>query len=554
MKKEIILIAALLFSAGVSAQKDSLNAVIQVENDYNPVVVKANKHNFTPQIEMPKENTPLELVFSQEASPYRKFTGERNVKELLPKQESAHPGYARIGYGNNNNLDARFGYRLDVDEKDVINLFASTSGFNTKLDGFWNRWNSRIYDTWLTADYTHQFDYLTFGIEAGINNKVFNYQSIDLDNLRPLPTDKQHSNSYSVLFNVKSNLAGAFSYSAKAGYRLNTRKYSTGTGERISENHIMASGTVAYELPNDDIQKMGLSIDVDGFIYNDALKPEMGAKYEDYASIRLNPFMNFRFDDWKIKIGVHADMLTANGSFFAFAPDCSIEGAIGDDFILFATATGGRTLNTFATMEDVTPYWDYASGLTEQPTATYKIFDITAGGRIAFEPFSVNIYAGYAYTKDDLLCTNEILGNHQTNIFYQDNTRDLYVGGRLGYDYGGWLKFAADARYDYWNNSGHELLLLYKPEITVDLNAEARIFDGLYANIGYTFTRYTKSDDEPKGRISNKSDLHAKISYKFLNRFEAFALGNNLLGSDYQLYPGYFAQGANFVIGACVNF
>ena len=39
MKKEIILIATLLFSIGSYAQKDSLNAVIQVENDYNPVVI-----------------------------------------------------------------------------------------------------------------------------------------------------------------------------------------------------------------------------------------------------------------------------------------------------------------------------------------------------------------------------------------------------------------------------------------------------------------------------------------------------------------------------------
>ncbi len=555
MKKEIILIATLLFSLGVYAQKDSLNAVIQVENDYNPVVVKANKQSFTPQIEMPNESNPLELMFSQEATPYTKFTSERNVKELLPKHEVAHPGYARLGYGNNNNMDALFGYRLKISERDNVNLFASTNGFDTKLNGFWNKWESRMYDTWLTSDYTHKFDYLTLGIEAGINNKVFNYQTIKLDNLRKVPTDKQHSNSYKVMLNVNSNLAGAFSYSAKAGYRLNTRKYSAGLKENISENHITAGGTVAYELPNEDIQKMGITMDIDGFIYNETLKPHDGRKYEDYASVRVNPFMNFRFDDWKIKIGVHADMLTANGTFFAFAPDCSIEGIIADKVNLFATATGGRTLNTFATMEESTPYWDYSPGDSKQYTATYKIFDITVGGRIAFEPLSVNIYTGYAYTKDDLLSTNEIMGNRQTILFVQENTRNLYIGGRLGYDYGGWFNFVADARYDYWKSSGQEYHLLYKPEISIDLNGEAQIYKGLSALLGYTFTRYTKSNEEPhKGRIANMSDLHAKISYKFLNRYEAFVSGSNLLDYDYQIYPGYFAQGINFMIGASVGF
>lgn len=555
MKKEIILIATLLFSIGSYAQKDSLNAVIQVENDYNPVVIKANKQSFTPQIEMSKNNNPLELVFSQEATPYRRFTSERNVKELLPKQDIATPGYLRLGYGNNNNVDALLGYRLDISKNDRINIFASMNGFNTELEGFWNNWDSRMYDTWLTTDYTHQFEALSFGIETGINNKVFNYQTINLGNLREGYTDKQHSNSFNLMFNVKSNLAGPFSYSAKAGYRYNTRKYSAGLKERISENHIIASGSVAYELPNDDIQKLGMNVDLDGFIYSDELKPQEGTSFEDYASIRFNPFMNFRFDDWKIRLGVHADMLTANGTFFAFAPDCSIEGSITDRIDLYATATGGRTLNTFATMEEATPYWEYVPGITQQHTATYKIFDVSVGGRIAIEPLSVNLFTGYAYTKDDLLCTNEIFRDHQTNVFKQENTRNMYIGGQIGYDYGGWFEFAADARYDYWKSSGEEYHLLYKPEITINLNGKAQIYKGLCANLGYTFTRYTKSSEEPiKGRIANKSNLHAKIGYTFLDRFEAFVLGDNLLNYDYQIYPGYFAQGINFLIGATVSF
>ena len=65
MKKSILLAVAIAVSGTLFAQKDSLNAVINVENDYTPVVTKANKKGFTPQTEQTTDNTPLELEFSQ---------------------------------------------------------------------------------------------------------------------------------------------------------------------------------------------------------------------------------------------------------------------------------------------------------------------------------------------------------------------------------------------------------------------------------------------------------------------------------------------------------
>lgn len=551
MKKAYkIFFAAMLAAGSVFAQEEKLDAIIEVENDYNPVVMRVSKHNFTPQIEQTKGNAPLGLIFSQEAAPFNKFISERNVKQVLPKQESEYPGYARLGYGNNNNSDAKFGYRLRVTEKDDVNMFASFNGFKCDIDAPYNgEWNSRMFDTWLSADYTHRFDRLTFGIKADINNKVFNYQPSGSSNAPEglSMTDKQHSNRYNLQFVAKSNLAGPLSYAANIGYNLNTRKYLNGQKERITENHLTAGGTVAYELPNADIQKIGATLNIDGFIYNDALKPDFGRRYSNYMSIRFNPFMNFRFNDWKLRMGVHADMLTDNGTFFALAPDCRLEGMISDNFTLLATATGGRTLNTFATMEELTPYWS----IMAQPTATYKIFDVAAEGRISFEPFTVAVYAGYAYTKDNLLAVADYTNTNVYNIFGQNSTRNIYAGGRFGYDYGGWFKFAAEARYEHWGCSGSDIYILYKPQILADIHAEARLFDGLYTNIGYAFTRYTKGEGV---RIDNMNNLYAKISYKFLEQIGVFVQGNNLINCDYQAYPGYYAQGINFMAGVNVNF
>ena len=50
MKKNILAIAAIMLSCTLFAQTDSLRAVVNVNNEYNPVQIKVNKKNFTPNI------------------------------------------------------------------------------------------------------------------------------------------------------------------------------------------------------------------------------------------------------------------------------------------------------------------------------------------------------------------------------------------------------------------------------------------------------------------------------------------------------------------------
>ncbi len=550
MKKVFSIIITVFAANGLSAQNSVPDAVVQVENDYNPVVISAEKQSFVPQIEIAGNNAPLDLLFSQEAAPFEQFTSSRNVKEILPRRANHLPGYVRMAYGNNNNLDARFGYRLQTGKNDHINMLAAMNGFKTGISGLEGNWDSRFYNTLLSADYTHRFEYLTFGAKVAYGNKVFNYQPVE----GVAGTDKQNSGNLQLLMNVKSNLTGAFSYEAEAGYMLNTRKYAAGEKERISENHFVAKGGVCYELPNEDIHSLGAALAIDGFIYNKALKPADAPQYSDYLSMRFNPFMNFRFDNWKVRLGVHLDMLTANGAFLAIAPDCSIEGAINKHVTLYASATGGRSLNGFAAMENMSPYWNFIPGIVGQYTPTYKIVDVTAGARIALAPFTTNLYVGYAYTKDDMLATDVYAAGINT-CFGQHNTRNMYIGGRFGYDYNGWFNFLANARYDHQGCSGLEYWIMYKPQITVDLKAEARLYKGLYANIGYTFVRYTKSDDEQiNGRIENMNNLNARVSYRIDKQMSAHVTAGNLLGSDYFAYPGYRVQGAHFLAGVTIGF
>ena len=547
MKKTILSAFAALFAAASFAQTDSLNAVVKVENDYNPIIVKAVKQSFTPQIEMPTDNTPLDLVFSRTATPFERFISNRDLTNLLPTQEAVYNGYARLGYGNCNNLDTKFGYRLDMGTKDVINIFASLTGFNTTLDGVTvGDWKSRFYDTWLTADYTHHFNALSLTILGGVNNNVFNYQPTGIPST---DTDKQNNNDVRLMARINSNLAGPISYNANVGYQLHTRKYAGGMKERVSENQFTAGGEFAFETGNEQINSMGIAATLDAFTYNDALKPQYN-EYDNYLSLRMNPFMNFRFDTWKLHLGIHADVLTANGKKVAFAPDIKFEGPINNNITFYANATGGNRLNTFASLNEQSPYWGYKEG-DKQLNPTYNVFDVETGMRIGYEPLAIHLFLGYDYSKYNLLPVATFTQHVVYTDFAQDDTRKLYIGGKVSYDYSGWLNVTADARYNKWSCDGADELLLFTPMIEANAKARARLYDGLYFGMGYNYARYTKGGDE---RIKNMNNLNANISYKFHKQFNAYIQADNLLNKNYFSYAGYMAKGINFLAGVEYEF
>ncbi|MBP3614158.1 MAG: hypothetical protein J6J37_05175 [Bacteroidaceae bacterium] len=558
MKRYTILSAIMLAASNLFAQNDTIGAVIQVENNYAPVVVKATKMGFTPQIEIASDHAPLNLIFSQKGEPFKRFVSQRNVKDVLPTQEMCLPGYARLGYGTGNNLDLKAAYRFSFGKRDRLTLFASMDGYNTDIDYNDEEWRSRFYTTEINADYTHNFDNLTLGVEADIKNSVFNYMQpiFYANNLRmPETTDKQNCGYYALLLKAASNTMGALSYKAYAGFTINNRKYSASIAENIGETRLRAGGTVRYELAHENLHNLGANIDIDGFIHNSALKPEDGPgihdRYSDYALIRLNPFGNLRFGEWKGRLGIHADLVTANSPFLAVAPDIRIEGPLAQGISLYAAATGGRKAASFETLDILSPYWNYIPGV-KQPATVYNLCDISAGVRTTIGALYTNIYAGFSYTIDDLMPTADAKTSILYTKFIQDNSRDIYIGIDAGYDFGGIVNVEGNIRYDRWGCSDNDDLLMYKPMLTAGIKARARIIEGLYANVGYTFTGYTSGNDDLK--IEDKSYLEARISYRLHKQLNLFLQGNNLLDCEYELYPGCLAQGANAMVGASINF
>ena len=537
MKRTTLLAIAFMATGALYAQKDSLNAVIQVENDYTPVVTKAAKKGFTPTTENSNNSTPLELEFSQKATPFEGFTGERDVKELLPKQSGNYPGYVRLGSGTGNNIDAKISYQYSLTEKDKFAAVASLEGFNSNIDGPTGKWDSRMYTSWGGVEYSHKFKDLLLKSNIELSNSTFNYNSI-------IPTDKQTVQKIQAGVRAVSALAGPFAYEAGVHFSRNHYKHTPflwNLEEDVTggfgENVIGADATLKYELTDNTLRNIVLGLSLNNYSYS---KLE---GFKNFAEINIAPAANFRTEIVNVRLGAQLNMITKNATFFSIAPDIELESTINNSLTLYTNIKGGRTASSFKALEQISPYW----ACDAQLKPAYTIADITTGARISEGAVSANIFIGYAYTKDDLLAM-DIFSSGVASYITQENTSRIYIGGRAGYDYEGWLKTSAAAKYTRWN-CDHDFLLQTKPELEVELNAEARLLDDIYVNATYSFATY--ADDAPS---KNKNELNLRTSYKFADRFNAFVEGNNLLNREYIKYAGYYEQGINVLLGVSASF
>lgn len=546
MKKSVFSLISILMCSIAHSQENNGNAVVSVENDYNPIVVQVKKKGFTPTVEENSNVTPLELVFSKRSNPYDSFTSERNVKELLPKQEIQSPGYVRLGYGTTNDADAKLAYRIATGKNGDLRMLASFDGYKSDVEGVAGEWNSRMFRTVLDACYTHTFETAMLSVGGNFTDRVFNYAPIVPSVMSGMETDKQNNIVYDIYANGFARLSAPLSIAFKGGFTHNRRAYSSGLRDAISENHANIGATLRHEIFDSRIREVGTMFSLDLFTYNGTLR-DVTRGYGNVFSFEMNPFVGIMAGEWSLRAGANINMRNGNSAFLAVAPDIRVNGNLMDNVALYVTVGGGRSENGFAAMDRATPYWNFVEGAGTQLKPSYRVVDVEAGIRTGYRQLSADVFAGYTYTKDELLQT--VAENYVA--LAQDNTSNLFVGTRIGYDCAGVLDVSLNARYDH-SSCDNDYLLMMKPEFTVGVDAEVRPFKDLTIRAGYNFTRYT--DAGSNERIDNRNELFAHVGYKVCKNIGLFLHGDNLLDCSYYEYPGIGTRGIRVSAGASVAF
>ena len=559
-----VLLSLSLSATGQTAKKDTtLNRVVIVEKEYNPDIMDASKVNVLPKVQEPSVSKKA-IEYNTSLLPFSSFTEVMQPVTLNLDQAKAKKGYARLGYGNNGNVDAKFNYLFNLSKRDNLGVSASLDGMNGTLKlpeivetTYANSdWKSRYYRTNLDVDYQHKFDKMIFdaAINLGANN--FNYHqfrdiSDDIYTLVAIPqfTSKQHHSKFSIHAGISS-----FDKDLPLQFQAETNilSFKQSYSDKTSESIWRTKGDV-YGLIHEN-QRVGIKAEMNNAFYStDGLDT-----FDNYTSLELNPYYTFTNDSWKVRLGAHVDFSFGKGETVQVAPDLEAQYLFANSYVAYAKVGGGRILNDFRRIESLNPYAHF-----RQLNDSYNQLDASLGLKANVGGgFWFDVFTGYSVVTDDLCFS--VLDNYFFNIAKPSvsamDTKHFYIGSNLKYAYKGVADLSLRGTYYSWE-SKEGVWMLMKPKFDIQFNADVKVLPELTINAGYQYVArnnvkllslsQANLQDIKPDPVNN---LSLGATYNLFNGVSIFARINNILNHTYQYNYSYPAQGINFLGGVSFQF
>ncbi|MDP9961686.1 TonB-dependent receptor [Chryseobacterium lathyri] len=343
-----------------------------------------------------------------------------------------------------------------------------------------------------------------------------------------------------------------------------------------------------------EIGKSGINLNADLGVGLEAVKTEFAIvdkNSSNFFNTTLDPKVTFRKGDSYLMLGSTFSFLNAKNSNDVLGgevktnktywfPQAEFQFAAAKEFKFYGGVDGGLKLNTFGDLLQTNPF--IVSDQFLKPTETKYHFYVGLRGDID-ETFKYDFSAGY--------------GKMKNIMFFQGNNLfdNVYTLNRSAYNFANTFS----AVYDDGNVSDIKGSVQYFPLENLILDGEVRFtkydlknYEDIYnvplvnASIGAKYTMLDKklllgfkgifasdrttnsfalegvanpdmvyqSTENRNDKVGGYADLNLSAEYKFHKNFSVFAIGNNLLNSNYQTYKGYKVLGAQILGGVKITF
>ncbi len=287
---------------------------------------------------------------------------------------------------------------------------------------------------------------------------------------------------------------------------------------------------------------------------------------------------DFSFLNAKNSNMILADQVKNNKTYWF--PKAEIQFAAADEFKFYGGITGGLHLNSYADLLEQNPY--LVSDQELRATETKYKFYFGLRGDID-QQIKYDFSAGFGKMNDILffkandLFNNEVDYNRPAYDFANtfssvyDNGTVSEAKASLQYFPLANLSFDAEVNFEKYNLDNNDNIY-YKPLVRASLggkysmfnkklNLGARAFFGSdqtsnsfeVINNGLNPGSFISTQNE-NDKVGGFADLNLSAEYKVHKNFSIFALGNNLLNTQYQTYKGYKVLGAQILGGVKISF
>lgn len=578
-QNKITLLFLITISTCIFAQKKDENIgteTVNVVKPYTPTISDAFKVRETPEL-TDEGNTKKEIIkYNIFSFPVAStFTPSKGKAEGVEKEEQAHlfSNYATLGYGNYGTFNAELFVTHELTSNQyvggMLKHLSSQGGIKSA------ELEDKFYDTSLDLTYGIKKKDLTWNIDLGYQNQIYNWYGLPADFGNSLtPSDRallinginpQHN--YNTLY-VGSKIEFNESVFSEASVKFNHFGDDFGS----SENRFYAKPTFNLLLNNKAI-KTNIIVDYISGNFKKSYWNNTPIKY-GFTNFGIAPSFVMNENDWTINIGAglfySKDNENSNSKFLIYPQISASLKVVGDLMIFYAGAEGTLEQNSYLDFVDKNPFLSPTFAIAP----TDKQYDIFAGlkGKL-INNVSYNMRASYVNERNKALFKSNDYADINTREPYTfgnsfqvvyDDMKTVSFYGELKADFSDDVSFGISGTFSsYTNDIQKEAWNL--PSIKLNSNIDFNITQKWYAGVNVFFvgerkdqqfylTSLTLPDPNFANTLESYVDLNAHVGFKYSDRLTAFARANNIMNNAYQKWLNYPVQGLQVVLGANYKF
>ena len=565
----LVLVFTLVFSAKAqekdqSTASDTLSteSVIVIKT-FNPTINDAFKIKSTPNFDVKESEVKPNLDYEINSVPVASTFIPEKTKAVAVKKEkpvSQFNNYALLAIGNFINVNAEFFSTIEIDRDSQFSVLLEHLSSQGGIDDV--ELDNHYYDTGLQLTYDRQTKDLNWSADLEVQHQLYNWYGVAPGLLLSEPDFVNIDPAHSF---IDVNAGGQLYFdtdifkSAKIRFRHFRDDFES------SENNLVLQPEFNVPLEEIDI-KVPLTLDfLSGSFDESTFFPQN--KYS-ILNAGISPSVAIQLQGINVQVGFSGflsnDSENDKLSLFAY-PNITANYEIPQyNVTVFGGVTGGLIQNTYHNAAAENVFTAPILGIT--PTS--QAFNLFAGAKGNLDGnFGYEATASFAVENDkplwikntDLISTTTDLipfGQSNSFIYVYDDVSVGKLDLKLNYDVensfgislsGTFAAYGVDDQQEAWN----------LPSVQGNLQANYFITPKIKASTGMFFTGIRKDINQITGNVVDVDgyfDANVRLDYKVNDQWQAFIMGNNLTGQNYEQWQDYQVQSIQFMLGAKYQF
>lgn len=552
---------------------------VNVVKSYTPTISDAFKVKETPSLDDEGSSAKETVKYNVFSFPVAStFTPLKGTAQEVEKEELGrfYKSYATFGGGNYGTLNAELFATQDLNKGEyVAGMFRHLSS-QGGIKGV--ELNNSFYDTSLDLSYGAEAKELSWNINLGYQNQIYNWYGLPTDfGNALLPSEraalisgihpKQAYNTISLDSKIEFNESILEASSFKFAH------FSDAFGS--SENRFYAKPSFKFDAFDKEIKLNAIVDYLGGKMDHNYTKTNANPLEYGFTNFGISPSYELQKEDWTMHLGVglyySLDTKNNDNKFFVYPQISASHKIVGDLMIFYAAAEGGLEQNSYLNFVDENPF--LSPTLPMAPTD--KKYDISAGlkGKLA-DNVSYNIRGSFVNEDNKALFKSNDFSAQSTNEPYAfgnsfqivyDNVKTVRFFGELRADISENIHFGVNGTLSSYSTKTQEEAWNL-PALKLNANLNYTINSKWYAgaNVFFVGSRkdlqinndlvYITPPTYVPTTLKSYFDLNAHLGYNHSERLTVFLKANNIANQAYQRWLNYPVQGFQVVLGANYKF